>query len=171
MPIRETDFFYGVVLFRLTEGSVPVSVAQLSCDTRGAYLVDNKAPLFIKYTSKRLSPWSFSFTREQQEEILRAKTEYGAVFVALVCGHDGICCLSFDQLKCVLDHVHEDVEWVRVSRRRKESYSVKGADGELRGKISDIDFPRVLLQTLSGTANRSLQKSITLPLPAPTRSS
>lgn len=65
--------------------------------------------------------------------------------MVFVCGNDGICCLEFDQFKRVLDYVHEDLENVSVCRRKKESYAVKGRDGELKGKISDSDFPKVIL--------------------------
>ncbi len=91
------------------------------------------------------------------------KREYGVAYIIFVCGHDGICCLEFDQFKQVLDHVHESAEWVRIKRGPRESYAVSGSDGRFKGKVSDCDFPAVLLNDLrlQGVPLRPSQDGVT----------
>ena len=158
MAIREIEIFHGIVFFRLANCGVPLSITPFGCGVRGFYLINGSVPLYVKHTSKRLSPWAFSFAHEHQDDFLKVKRDFGVAYVIFVCGHDGVCCMEFDQFKQVLDHVHDEVEWVRISRGKKESYSVKGSDGQFRGKISDSDFPAVILERL-GTS--SGEKSLT----------
>jgi len=85
---------------------------------------------------------SFSFNQSHQDEILEIKNRIGEVFLLLVCFDDGIVTLNFDELKIILDEIHQKVEWVRVSRNPREKYSVKGSDGKLKFKIGGNEFPR-----------------------------
>ncbi len=101
-----------------------------------------KFGLFIKFTSKRGSPWRYSFTLDHQAEIDMFYKEYGEVFVAFVNKDDGVACLSHDLLKQVLDDNHEEIEWVSVKAKLRSQYSISGKDGKLDKKISRTDFPR-----------------------------
>ena len=148
MAIREIEYFYGIVFSRLISSGISIALKELNYGTKGAYLVNDAVPIFIKYTAKRLSPWSFNLTREHQDDFQRAKDQFGVMYLAFVCGRDGVCCIEFDQFKSVLDYVHDKVEWVRIIRKKNECYAVRGSDGELKGKISDSDFPRVILSRL-----------------------
>ena len=148
MGIKEIDLYHGAVLFRLANSQVSLSITPASFDSRGIYLINNRVPIYIKHTAKRTSPWSFTFSEAHQNDLLVAKKQFGAAYVVFVCGHDGICCLEFDQFKQVLDHVHERAEWVRIRRGKKESYSISGSDGKYKAKVSDSDFPAVILEEL-----------------------
>ena len=142
--IHEFEFYHGAVLTKITLDGQESSIKSYDSPSRSSYVIDNKIGLYIKHSTSRLTPWSFSFAREHQDEIQRMKDEFGKVFVALVCGKDGIACLSFKELKYVLDDVHSDYEWIRISRRPREKYSVKGSDGKLRFKVAYSDFPTKL---------------------------
>ncbi len=102
----------------------------------------------MKYSSKRMSPWGFSFLKSHQDEILEIKKAIGEVFLLLVCHDDGIVALNFDKLKIILDEVHDQVEWIRVSRRPREKYSVSGSDGKLKFKIGGNEFPKKIFNAL-----------------------
>ncbi|MDC1384353.1 hypothetical protein N8329_00070 [Crocinitomicaceae bacterium] len=68
------------------------------------------------------------------------------VYVVFVCHDDGIVVLSFDELKIILDHEHDEVEWVAIKRRSHEQYAVSGHDGKLDFKVADTDFPAKALE-------------------------
>ena len=155
MAVKEIEYYYGAVFYRLINSKCSLIINPLDYETKGFFIINNSIPLYIKYTAKRLTPWSFSFFKVHQDDFQRAKDEYGVAFVAFVCGSDGICCLEYEDFKKVLDYVHEDVEWVRISRKKGESYGIKGTDGKIRGKISDCDFPKVILDVLTSPVNTS----------------
>ena len=149
MSIKDIEYYYGAVFFRLIGSGIVKSMEPLNrYKSKGIYLLNKIIPIYIKYSTKRLSPWSFSLSREHQDDFMRLKKEYGTAFMIFVCGIDGICSIEFDEFKNILDHVHEEVEWVRIARSKKESYRIKGKDGELKHKISDSDFPRSIIRRI-----------------------
>jgi hypothetical protein len=103
--------------------------------------------LYIKYSKKRLSPWTFSFNKGHQDEIKEMRDKLGAVFTVLVCGSDGIIGLDYSTLKEILDENHNDVEWIRVARTRNTKYTVTGSNGALRLKVGKQDFPKNLFES------------------------
>ena len=70
------------------------------------------------------------------------KTSLGETFIAFVAGNDGICCVSFGELKTLLDEVHEEQEWVAVSRKHNENFRIRGKDGEEPLVVSRTSYPK-----------------------------
>lgn len=102
--------------------------------------------LFIKFSTKRASPWSYNFIREHQDEVQALYDEHGQVFLIFVNGDDGIACVNYEQLKDVLDDHYEEQEWVRVSRKPKENYRISGNDGKLEKPLPRNSFPKVITE-------------------------
>lgn len=147
--IHEFEFYHGAVLTKIALDGHDSDIKSYNSPSRSSYVINNKIGLYIKHSTNRLTPWSFSFAREHQTEIQEMSEAFDNVFIALVCGKDGIVCLSFKELKYVLDDEHNDHEWVRVSRRPREKYTIKGSDGKMRFKIAHSDFPSKLFSTQS----------------------
>ncbi|MBU1852335.1 MAG: hypothetical protein KJ995_08035 [Candidatus Omnitrophica bacterium] len=149
MAIREIESVYGAVLYRLINNSGrALSVGYIPNDSRGFFLVNEKVPLCIKYATKKISPWVFTFTKKQQDDLQEVRDIYGSAVIVFVCGHDGVCAVRFDEFKEVLDYYHEEVENVTVRRKRREKYSVSGSDGELKHKVGDNYFPKIIDEIL-----------------------
>ena len=148
MSLREVEFYHGCVFSRLAQLDAGISIKRLKDFSQGFYILSGKLPVYIKHTTKKLSPWRFSFHKTHQDELQSLKSKHGFALIVFVCGHDGICCLEFDRFKNILDYVHEDVEWVAIRRKRGEKYAVSGKDGELKGKIGDIDFTNLVCSIL-----------------------
>lgn len=140
--IKEFELYHGAVLSKLAHGrDRDVTIQPYPTPSRSSYVINGNIGLYIKHSSNRMTPWSFSFADSHQEEILAMHKKLENVFIALVCGTDGIACLSFDELKYVLDDEHGKSEWVKASRKPREKYAIKGSDGKLRFKIADNSFP------------------------------
>ena len=147
--LKEFEFFHGVVFARILHGgNVPISIKSYPTPDNASYIVNDAVGVYIKYSSKRMSPWRFSFQKEHQDEILEMKNKFGEVYTILVCNDDGIVCLNFDELKEVLDAKHDLVEWISVARSPREKYEVKGHDGRLRLKIGNSDFPEKIFRAI-----------------------
>lgn len=70
------------------------------------------------------------------------KNSLKEVFVVFVCNDDWIVCLSFEELNNILDNNYEEIEWVAISRQKREKYVVTWSDWKLWYRIWDIDFPK-----------------------------
>jgi hypothetical protein len=148
--IKEFEFYHGAVLTKIAQSDIKTSISSFPSPSRCSYVINGYTGLYIKHSTNRLTPWGFSFAKVHQDEIKKMANELDKVFVALVCGKDGIACLSFQELKNVLDDNHSDHEWIRVSRRTREKYSIKGSDGKLKFKIAHNHFPDRILENPGG---------------------
>lgn len=133
--IKECDDFDIVIKPAFNKNSYFITIPE-QVGNEKAYL-----GIFIKYSTKRLSPWKFSIYKSEQEELELFEKHCGKAFLILVCGNDGIAALNFDQLKEVLDDDYEDQEWVSAERRLKQEYRIRGSDGTLNRKIPPGLFP------------------------------
>jgi hypothetical protein len=64
--ISEFEFFHGVVFARMlhvTQRQLAISIKPYSASDNAAYLINGTIGIYIKYSSKRLSPWRFSFQK------------------------------------------------------------------------------------------------------------
>lgn len=157
MSISQSEKYYGVVVLRLLERlGEKIPAINFSLQTgisNSSFIVHGISPqvlgkgstasvgLFIKISNSRRSPWKYNFDKTHQDEIASMYQTHGQVFVAFVAGDDGIACLDYSQLKSLLDDIHEEQEWVSVSRKYRENYRVKGNDGSLERPLARNSFP------------------------------
>lgn len=140
--LKEFEFFHGVVFARIIHGgNIPIAIKTYPTTSNSSYIINDNVGIYIKYSSKRMSPWRFSFSKEHQDEILEMKKKLKEVFIILICNDDGVVCLSFSELKIILDNQHDEMEWISAARSPREEYQVKGSDGQLKFKIANSDFP------------------------------
>jgi len=146
--LKEFDFFHGVVFTRIIHDcEITIGIKSYPTPSNSSYIINDNVGIFIKYSAKRMSPWRFSFQKRHQDEILEMKNKLGEVFTVLVCNDDGIVCLSFDELKMILDTQQDEVSWISATRGPREEYEVKGSDGKLKFKIANNDFPAKVLKS------------------------
>lgn len=146
--VSEFEFFHGAVIAKMLHAAHgAVSVAPYSPSDNASYVVDGRKGLYIKYSTKRLSPWSFSFQGRHRDTILQMKSELGEVFVILVCNEDGAVVLSFQEFRQVVDEHSEAAQWISAARNRRQMYSVKGSDGKLAFKIAMDDLTKVFAES------------------------
>ena len=84
--------------------------------------------------------------KKHQDTIFELKTIFEEVVILLVCGKDGIAGIGFNELKLILDHEHEEVEWIKVDRTKNSLYGISGSNGKLNFKISKDDFLKKILK-------------------------
>jgi hypothetical protein len=96
MSLKEIDFYHGSVFVRLSQCNSAISIRKLNEQTQGIYVLNEELPILIKHTTKKLSPWRFSFIKTNQDDLQKVKNRYGSALVIFVCGHDGICGIEFD---------------------------------------------------------------------------
>ena len=148
--IREFELYHGAVLGKLIRAENDLVIEQYPGFGRNsAYVINKRVGLYVKYSTNRLTPWTFTFKQEHQDEIFEMKSVLEDVFVALVCHHNGIVCVSHGELKQMLDNEHDPSEWIRASRHIREKYSVSGSNGRLGYKIGENEFPDKILDYLS----------------------
>lgn len=142
--MQDFEFFHGAALVR-TIHSGRFRTVELFGKSNAAYLIDGRIGLYIKYSRKRMSPWSFTFNEDHVREIKEMNDSLDNIFIALVCNNDGICCLDWKEFCTIIsiDSMNYP-KWIKAGRKKNEKYSVYGIDGNLEHKIGNSDFPNKL---------------------------
>jgi hypothetical protein len=149
MSIASASYHYGVALFQLLEKDKGLHLSSFPTQSKNSYSVGkNLVGIYMKYSNKNSSPWTFSFSRQHQEELRIMSEMHAHTFLVLICGKDGITCISYKELKMVLDEFYEESEWIKLSRLSGQSYTLKGHDGVLNHKLSTTNYPRDILASL-----------------------
>jgi len=134
-------FFHGSALVRLIRDRRTHSI-QLYKGNH-CYLVNSKSCIYLKHSTKRLSPWQFTFLPQHLIEIEHIHTTTKSLFALLICNDDGICCLDYKEVsQLVMVGNMDQAKSIAVSRSTRQKYSVSGTDGKLIYKIGNSDFPQ-----------------------------
>jgi hypothetical protein len=138
-------FFHGSALVRLIHD--PRTHAIELYRGNHCYLVNKKCCIYLKHSTKRLSPWPFTFLPEHLSEIADIQNNAKSLFVILICGDDGICCLNYQEVaQLIMVGNMAQTKAIRVSRSTREKYSASGTDGKLSYKIGNTAFPDKVLE-------------------------
>lgn len=139
--IKEFEKYHGIAFARLIHkyGAMKIS-ANINQDN-SSYLINDEFGFYIKFSTKRLTPWQFTFTEQHHQCIEELSESTRAGYVAFVCNFDGICCIKFDDyFKLIKDISEGQAKSISISRSKNEQYYASGTDGELNFKISDSNI-------------------------------
>lgn len=135
--VADYSFYHGAFLHQLILQYGKAIVIE-PCDQHGrpnTYLLNSRIGVLIKHSTKRLSPWTFTFTKDHLSEI-HALYEYTKrVYGCFVCGEDGIACVLANDFIPLIGSAESDQAWLRFDRRARQMYRISGSNGELTNKL------------------------------------
>lgn len=140
--IDKQEFYHGVAIIRLLESAHCQTVHKHSL----GYTVNNGTFVFLKYSTKSRSPWRFSFGREETERMNSLASSFRKIVIALVCGGDGICAITWREAAELLGN---DAGWISARRNFNEQYGVAGPRGRLKGKVPLGQWPSIVFEDQS----------------------
>lgn len=133
----EYEFYQGVVLRQLVVSSdYSVFFRPFVREGRiNAFVVNSRIGVFVKHSTKRMSPWRFTFSIDQAADLLDLEAKYPDSFVVFVCEDDGIVTLDVGRLHEIVSFQESEHAWVRIERAPRAWYGVSGNRSELPNKI------------------------------------
>jgi hypothetical protein len=137
--IEKLEFYHGAALVRVIEDPRCETIAKHTC----GYRVNNGRILAIKYSTRAHSPWGFTFSGDDISRFNAAKAEFGDCLIALVCGGDGICALSWSLVATLLAN---SPGRIAAKRGFAGCYAVSGPAGALKGKIAMNRWPAIVFE-------------------------
>lgn len=149
--ISDQEFLHGAAFLRLINYGNRTIITHASLIHPSLYLVDtenSKSAVLFKLSKKPKSAWSFNFSAQEESALITLHNKYPdiAVFIALICHKDGICCLAEAQLLSVLDeNTGIGGQHISVSRRLHGSYHVSGPGRlPLERTVPQSNWPRIV---------------------------
>ena len=143
--IADSARYLGSVLSYVVDNwDGPVTIRRIPDGVAGFYVLNDEIPMFVKYTTKRHSPWSFTFIHSHQVQQQTYYEQFGECLMVFVCGRDGIVALSHNDFRNVLDENFETQESVTIKRRHAKMYQISGRDGKLGYKVGRNSLAEIL---------------------------
>lgn len=134
--IREFEYYHGVALRDIVVCCRPKGASIRLADERGrlnSYILDDELGLHIKHSSGRVPPWQFVFSADALKEVNGLKAEARSVWLAFVCGEDGVVFLPESDFFEVNSGI--DSAYIRIDRDKRTMYRINGSSGPLRKAI------------------------------------
>jgi hypothetical protein len=133
------EFYQGVVLRNLiVNADFSVMVRPFVREGRiSAFVINSRIGVFMKHSTKRMSPWRFTFGLDQVSDLLDLEAKYFDSFVVFICGSDGLVTLDVAALHEIFTFDDVEKAWIAIERKPRSQYSVRGNRTELPNKISN----------------------------------
>jgi len=139
---HEFEFYHGVALCGIIHNSPDATIKLYSEKGNSSYVVNNHIGIFVKYSTKRMSPWHFTFTKRHCDELFEMMKILKAAFLVLVCWDDGVVCLNSKEIETLLDKALNKPQSLSVTRKPREKYRVtSGRNDKVTYRIADNQFP------------------------------
>jgi len=138
--IDRLEFYHGAAIVRLIEDPRCSSVGKRDF----GYSVNGDRFVLVKYTKKAHSPWRFSISLADIERLDAFSKTSAACLLALVCGGDGVCAVSWNAARTLIG---SETGWLSAKRLHNESYAVSGPLGDLPKKVALNQWPAIVFET------------------------
>lgn len=138
--IADFERFHGVALRSIIASAHnPVTIEAWDQSGRiDSYVVNGVSAIHLKHSSKRLPPWQFTFTEDEISELSQLRSRTQQLWIVLICGSDGLVCLSDAELRGLIGG--GTTPFIRVDRDPRSMYRVFGNGGRLRrAKAKGVD--------------------------------
>ena len=143
--IPESARYLGSALDYIVQSwNGPITIQRACSEVAGFYVLNEKIPIFIKYSTKRHSPWPFTFHRNHQLQQQSLYESLGECLMVFVCGRDGIAALTHNDFRNILDQRFEDQESVTIRRGHAKMYQIRGRDGKLGRRVGRNSLAEIL---------------------------
>lgn len=134
--INEFKAYHGSAFAELIdESTVPITLFRPDLSNNAVYILNNSIGLFIKHSTKRISPWRFSFQTDHVKSVLKLTQKFEHTFMVLICGRVSITVLNNLEIQDLLPLNSPTTSWVSVNSGHNTMLTVEGSSGKLKRKI------------------------------------
>ena len=138
MAIRKQEFYEGAALHILARRG---SISGIRYEPPW-FVLNGRILIHLKYSTRVRSPWSFTFTPNEQR-LLYGASSRSKVVIGLICGGDGVAAVPYDDFLSVASPRGSAVH-VACYRSHAEHYEISGPDGGLSRKVAPSNWARLL---------------------------
>ena len=134
--INEFKQYHGSVFAELIDESiVPITLFRPDLSNNAIYILNAEIGLYVKHSTKRISPWRFTFHSEHLDELWKLDESVEKLFLVLVCGRSEIAVIDAEEAKKLLPRQSKESCWVSVRTGHNTMLEVEGTLGSLSRKI------------------------------------
>ena len=137
MPISKQEFYEGAALHALARTG---RISGISYE-HPFFILNEYLAVYFKYSTRCRSPWSFTFTQNEQLSLHQFSSKYEIV-IAFICGSDSVAAISYNEYITVATLRTSSVHLACFRKHRKQ-FEISGPDGVLCRKVAPSDWQRI----------------------------
>lgn len=107
------------------------------------FILNDQLHIYLKYSTGKRSPWSFTFSPDEQKSLHESATKFSLV-IGLICGADGVAALQYR--KYVEVAAMGPAFRIACYRLHREHFEIRGPRGSVSGKIAPSDWSKLIKQ-------------------------
>lgn len=134
----EYEIYQGVALRQII-GGAKSAVCLSPFRKRGrvsAFVLNGTIGVFVKHSSKRMSPWHFTFHRQHVLDLKKLEAACRGSYMIFVCGFDGLVAIDASCLHELVSFEETEQAWVRIERKPRSMYGLSGNRADLKHKLA-----------------------------------
>ncbi len=129
--------YHGTFLASLIDNSTkPLTISRAKHEDNHLYVLNSNLGLYITYSTKRLSPWVFTFQPKHVEAMRDHFNNYNKSFLILVCGFETTAVLNRAEAEILLPFTAPSNSSISIRTGHDKKLAASGTCGELKSKLS-----------------------------------
>lgn len=146
--------YHGSFLASLIDNSPsPVQIEREIPSDNHLYVFNGDVGAYVTYSTKRMSPWVFTFQPKNLESISAQFDRHKECFLILVCGFETTAVLNTDEVSSLLPLNDPTTSSITIKTGHDKKLAVTGTSGELNYKLTKTRTYERLLKALSKDSN------------------
>jgi len=134
--ISEFKQYHGSVFAELIdESTVPIKLFRPDLSNNAIYILNDHIGLYLKHSTKRISPWRFTFHPSHLSELWELRSTTDHLFVVLVCGRSALAVVDATEIELLLPATSSESCWISVQTGHNTMLEVEGSLGSLKRKL------------------------------------
>ena len=134
--INEFKSYHGSAFAELIDESlVPIKLFRPNLLNNSYYVLDENIAFYVKHSTKRLTPWRFTFHTDHVQELANILEKHEFCFLILICGRDSIAVIEKSEILKLLPISSPSLSWVSVQTSHNTSLTIEGSAGSLKRKL------------------------------------
>jgi hypothetical protein len=141
--------YHGSFIASLIDNSPQaIEIARDLPDDNHLYSFDGKVGGYLTYSTKRMSPWTFTFQPKHVKSISEQFKKFEDCYLILVCGFETTAVLNKEEVSVLLPLNNPITSSITIRTGHDKKLAVSGTTGELKGKLSKTRTYERLLNSL-----------------------
>lgn len=146
--------YHGSFLVSLVDNSPsPIQIEREISSDNHLYLFNGDVGAYVTYSTKRMSPWVFTFQPKNLQSISAQFSRNKECFLILVCGFETTAVLNMEEVTRLLPLEDPATSSITIKTGHDRKLAVSGTSGELANKLSKTRTYERLLKALSMESN------------------
>ena len=134
--INEFKSYHGSAFADLIDESlVPIELFRPNLLNNSYYVLNGDIGFYVKHSTKRLTPWRFTFHTDHVQELSKIMEQHDQCFLVLICGRDSIAVIEKAEILKLLPISSPALSWVSVQTSHNTSLTIEGSSGSLKRKL------------------------------------